>query len=104
MDKIFVNSKGQEGKWLTADKVEFGDMTFADIKTAYNKMYGAYIELTKELKKCYVIKKDTTYIQEINGELHKIDSIKLFENVDTKLPLKLYEARDGEIKLKKGVL
>jgi hypothetical protein len=103
MDKVYIRHK-RDSKPIDADKVDFGDMTFNDLKVSYQKMYGAYTELIKELKKCYVIKKDTTYIQEINDELHRVDSIKLFENVDTTLPLKLCEVRDGEIKLKKGVL
>jgi hypothetical protein len=104
MNKVFVKHKGNEGKYIPANEIDFGETTFEDLKIAYQKMYGAYTEMIKELKKCYVIKKDSTYIQEINNDLHRVSSIKLFENVDTSLPLKLYEVRDGEIKLKKGVL
>lgn len=95
-DLIAVKN-GNTIKYIKSDEIPVGDKTLADLFTEHEQLKSLMAELIDEIKDCYVVKKDTSYIVKIGDKLERIDKLELFEDTKTRLPLKMYKEKDGQI-------
>ena len=105
--KIAVRSKGGEIKYVSADEIEVGGMTLAKLFNRAAQIEAAYNKLTKHLEKCIIVDADKTYLIEIDEQLHRVDRLKLYDDIRNDVPLQFYTIENGRITLDKkkvGVL
>ena len=98
--KVYVKN-GNATKPVLVDKLIIDGKPLGELLGDVKKLHKAYTELTEQLKDCYIVKKDASYIIEVDNELKRIDSLKLFEEKDTQFDLRFYEIKEGEIVLNK---
>lgn len=98
--KVYVKN-GNATKPVLVEKLIIDGKPLGELLGDVKKLHKAYNELTEQLKDCYIVKKDASYIIEVDNELKRIDSLKLFEDKKTKFGLEYYIVDKGEIVLNK---
>lgn len=88
-------------RYVDSKDIEVNGVTLGDLFLQQHLIIEEFHALLDELKNSYVVKKDTAYIIDVDGTLHKIDNLNLVEIQDTKFPLSFYEMVDGKIQLNK---
>lgn len=88
-------------KYIDPKDIEVSGVTLEEfiLQVAYTQ--ELFRQLSDEVKNSHIVKKDTAYIIEIDGELKRIQSLNLFEESNKRFPLHFYEVKDGKIILNK---
>lgn len=94
--KVAIKNKN-EWKYIDAEDIMFNGERLGEIFARLDALHMAYDKLTNELKNCHVVPKDTQYIIQIDNELKRINDLKLFESIETKLPLRFYKVENNKI-------
>lgn len=99
-NKVYVKN-GNATKAIPVEELIVNGKPLAEVLGETVALKRAYEQLITELKGCYVVKKDSSYIVEVDNELKRIDKLVLFEEQKTKFPLRFYKVENGKIVLDK---
>ena len=88
---------GDVGKWCKVSELEIDGVPLQELYDRQANVEHMFRELLEELNDHYIVKSDTTYIIELDGKLKRIKDLKLYEDKNTKLPLKFYKVEDGKL-------
>lgn len=94
--KIAIKNKS-ELRYVDAESITINGERLDVVFNKLDILTKAYEQLTEELKDCYIVKKDTKYLVDIDGEVKRVSKLKIHENVNTSLNLRLYEIREGKL-------
>ena len=92
---------GNEGKFRKVSEFTIDGMTLGELYADWKNTKAVLVDLLEQLKGHYIVKEDTSYIIEIEGELKRVPRLNVLKDVDTKLPLDFYEVKDGKIVVNK---
>ena len=86
-----------------ASEIEVADgVTLMDLLNEQKLIKNIFSDLINEVQDSYIVKKDTPYIIQLGDRLERINELVLAEDMDTKMPLSMYEKiEDGKLILNK---
>ena len=94
--KIAIKNKNTF-KYVDAESIEVDGVALSEVIKSQRKVEQLFMELVDNLQDKHIVKSDAPYIVKVGDELKRVDKLVIFEDVDTKLPLRFYELKDGEI-------
>ena len=96
MEKIAVK-EGQKTTYKQLDEIKFQGITLKELQKNYNTLSHHINDLTKTLENGTFVEKEKKYIIEVNGELKRVDSLQVFEDVELEKDLRFYKVENGKI-------
>jgi len=98
--KVPIKYKSTQ-KYIEVKDLDVQGVTLEQVVKSYAKLQDLFVGLLTEIEDCYLVKKDATYLIEIEGEIKRIQDLKLLEDSELRWPLDYYEIVDGKITLNK---
>ncbi len=99
--KIMIQGKAGAVKYIAPEDIEISGIPLKALFDRAAQVEQALAQLTKQLQKCHIIKKDSAYIIDIKDTLHEVDRLHIYEAVKTDKPLHFYKVENGELVLDK---
>jgi Uma2 family endonuclease len=90
---------GSEYKNGKAELLQIKGVPLYTIYDRQSNLEHIVAELLEELKGYHLVKKDTAYIVNLGDKLARVESLELYEDKKTDLPLEFYEVEDGKLVL-----
>ena len=98
--KVAIKNKS-EMKYIDSAKIQIGNITLEELANIVNKQNEIIKDLLEQIKHSHLVKKDTPYIIKLQDKLVKIDKLEIVAVEKLPYALRMYEMKDGELKLDK---